>query len=45
VTFPYMCVCIYIYVYECMYYKPDWFISSIFLLSTLVHLLWWFQWV
>jgi hypothetical protein len=28
-----------------MYYNPIWFISSIFLLSTLVPFLWWFQWV
>jgi hypothetical protein len=26
-----------------MYYNPNWFISSIFLLSTLVSFLWWFQ--
>jgi hypothetical protein len=26
-----------------MYYNPNWFISSIFLLSTLVPFLWWFQ--
>jgi hypothetical protein len=27
----------------CMYYNPNWFISTIFLLSTLVPFLWWFQ--
>jgi hypothetical protein len=26
-----------------MYYNPNWFVSSIFLLSTLVPFLWWFQ--
>jgi hypothetical protein len=26
-----------------IYYSPIWFISSIFLLSTLVPFLWWFQ--
>jgi hypothetical protein len=26
-----------------MYYNPNWFISSIFLHSTLVLFLWWFQ--
>jgi hypothetical protein len=26
-----------------MYENPDWFITSIFLLSTLVPFLWWFQ--
>jgi hypothetical protein len=26
-----------------MYYHPNWFIPSIFLLSTLVSFLWWFQ--
>jgi hypothetical protein len=28
------------YIY--MYYNPNWFICSIFLLSTLVPFLWWF---
>jgi hypothetical protein len=26
-----------------MYYNPNWFIPSIFLISTLVPFLWWFQ--
>jgi hypothetical protein len=26
-----------------IYYNPNWFISTIFLLSTLVPFLWWFQ--
>jgi hypothetical protein len=29
----------------CKFYNPDWFISSVFLLSTLVPLLWWFQYL
>jgi hypothetical protein len=38
--------CIYIYmkkIWKNIYYAPNWFITSIFLLSTLVPFLWWFQ--
>jgi hypothetical protein len=28
--------------YVCVYYNPNWFMTSIFLLSTLVLFLWWF---
>jgi hypothetical protein len=31
------------YFHEYMFYNLNWFISSIFLLSTLVPFLWWFQ--
>jgi hypothetical protein len=31
------------HVHVCMHYNPNWFISSVFLLSTLVHFLCWFQ--
>jgi hypothetical protein len=36
-SFPVVFPCIY------MHYKPNWFISSTFLHSTLVPFLWWFQ--
>jgi hypothetical protein len=36
-------ICVYIYIYICIYHNPKWFIPSIFLLSTLIPFLWWFQ--
>jgi hypothetical protein len=39
VTFPCIYICIHIYIY----YKPNWFIFSIFFLCTLVPFLWCFQ--
>jgi hypothetical protein len=47
VTFPYIYIhvyiCMYVYVHICVYYNPNWLIPSIFLLSTLVPFLLWFQ--
>jgi hypothetical protein len=31
------------HIHAYMYYNPDWFIPSIFLISTLIFFLWWFQ--
>jgi hypothetical protein len=41
-VYVYMYIYIYIYIYI-IYYNPNCFISSIFLLFTLVCFLWWFQ--
>jgi hypothetical protein len=38
-----LCLYMFMYMYMYIYYTPNWFISSIIFLSTLVSPFWWFQ--